>query len=80
MKINIRCFGITKDILGGFTQEISVNEGETVAQFLKNLQSKYPALAELPSLHIAINEAYPETDYIIQAQDEVVLIPPVSGG
>ena len=80
IKLNIKCFGITKDILGGFSHEVSINEGETVAIFLENLQKKYPALLELPSLHVAINEDYQEPHYLIKPGDEVVLIPPVSGG
>ncbi len=80
IKLKMRCFGITKDILGGFTHEVTINQGETVAIFLENLQKKFPALLDLPSLHVAINEDYQEGDYHIKAGDEIVLIPPVSGG
>ncbi len=80
MKLKLLCFGITKEIMGGFMQEISINEGETVTNLKENLQKQFPQLRELASLNIAINEDYPAADYVLQATDEVVLIPPVSGG
>jgi molybdopterin synthase sulfur carrier subunit len=79
-ELKIRCFGITKDILSGFSHAVSINEGETIKDLMDNLKKKYPALAELISLRIAVNEDYQEDNYIIKPTDEIVLIPPVSGG
>jgi molybdopterin converting factor subunit 1 len=79
MQLRIKAFGVTKEILGG--REIAFeNEGQTVAQLRKNLISKYPALAGLKSIMIAVNNNYAEDDIILRPTDEVALIPPVSGG
>jgi molybdopterin converting factor subunit 1 len=79
MQLKIKAFGITKEIVGGreFAFE---NEGQTVAQLRKNLIAKYPALSGLKSIMIAVNNNYAEDDIVLQATDEVALIPPVSGG
>jgi molybdopterin synthase sulfur carrier subunit len=42
--------------------------------------AKYPELAKLQSLAVAVNGAYAQNEAHISAEDEVVLIPPVSGG
>jgi molybdopterin synthase sulfur carrier subunit len=79
-EIKMLCFGITKDILSGFSHSILVNEGDSIGVFMDKLKRDYPALAELPSLRIAVNEDYQENTYLIKPTDEIVLIPPVSGG
>jgi molybdopterin converting factor small subunit len=79
-ELKIRCFGITKDILSGFSHSVLINEGDSIKNLMDNLTKKYPALADLPSLRIAVNEDYQDENYIINVKDEIVLIPPVSGG
>ena len=44
------------------------------------LKEKYPAFDKLASLQLAVNAEYVEDDYVLRENDEVVLIPPVSGG
>lgn len=78
MTIQIKPFGITRDILGGAT-EIAF-DGDTVGDLRKALLEKYPSLRDLSSLMIAVNAAYAGDDRHLNAGDEVVLIPPVSGG
>lgn len=80
MKVKILCFGITKDLLGGLENELEIAEGTSVLALQKQLFETYPALQKLNSLRIAVNEEYGNNDLIIKETDEVVLIPPVSGG
>lgn len=54
--------------------------GTTVREVRNALLESYPALRELSSLMIAVNEAYADEQTVLEAGDEVVLIPPVSGG
>lgn len=80
MKVHILAFGITKDIVGGSTFEFQIEEGSNVGQLKKHLQQQYPAFEDLASLAIAVNSEYASEELVIKAADEIVLIPPVSGG
>jgi molybdopterin synthase sulfur carrier subunit len=80
MEITIVAFGIAKDILGANEIELAFNEPITVEKLLAELKTRYPAFQELRSLAIAINENYASPGQIINARDEVVIIPPVAGG
>lgn len=80
MKIKILAFGISKDILGGSTVEMQIPDGACVADLREALYSQYPALQKLSNLAIALNTEYATEEQEISERDEVVLIPPVSGG
>jgi molybdopterin converting factor subunit 1 len=79
MNYKIKAFGIARDILGA--KEVSLEvKGNQVADLRKHLLTQYPTLNDLNSLLIAVNLSYAEDDKQIQESDEIVLIPPVSGG
>jgi molybdopterin converting factor subunit 1 len=78
-KYTILAFGIAKDILGGRQCEIELT-GNTVAALRTALLGRYPALAGLRSLMIAVNSEYAEDGVLLEERDEIALIPPVSGG
>ena len=80
MKIKVLCFGITRDILGGFEKEIELPEGASVAFLKQRLTNEFPQFQKLNSLRIAVNEEYGNEELVITERDEIVLIPPVSGG
>ncbi len=80
MKLKILCFGITRDIIGKFDYEIELAEGSSVADLKNTLKQQFPNFSKLNSLRIALNTEYAEDDKILNANDEIVLIPPVSGG
>lgn len=80
MQIKILPFGITKDIMGGKMIHLELNNTPTVGNLRLNLLQSYPALINLNSLAIAVNGEYATDEQSIEAGDEVVLIPPVSGG
>ena len=75
----IKAFGITKDILGGKETVIEL-QGDTVKDLKNELYGKYPELSGLRSLYIAVNNDYAEDAKQLSANDEIALIPPVSGG
>jgi molybdopterin converting factor subunit 1 len=79
MKINILAFGIAKEILGGGAVEIQL-EANTVERLMASLVLQYPALKQLSSFSIAVNNEYALPGSIIKPGDEVAIIPPVSGG
>lgn len=80
MKIKILAFGITRDILGGSTVEMQIPTEASVADLRAALYAEYPALQKLNNLAIALNTEYASEEQTITERDEVVLIPPVSGG
>lgn len=80
MQINLLAFGIAKDILGGSTQVVELDGTPTVAQLKAQLCEQYPDFVKLASLSVAVNTEYAGDDQVIKAGDEVVIIPPVSGG
>lgn len=79
MNIKVRNFGIARDILGEREVEIVLN-GDSVGDLRAHLYATYPDLQKLNSLFIAINLEYAADDHVLTEKDEVVLIPPVSGG
>ena len=78
-KYVVKAFGITKDILGGRETVLEL-EGDTVASLRDALSKRYPPLAEIRSLMVAVNKSYAQDDVKIGESDEIALIPPVSGG
>lgn len=78
-RYKIKAFGITKDILGGKEAVVEV-PGTTVTDLKQALYSRYPQLTGLRSLYIAVNNDYADESQVLRAEDEIALIPPVSGG
>jgi len=79
MKFTISSYGIAKDIVGGRNVTIETN-ANTVGELRSWLTTRYPSLTELHSLFIAVNRNYAEDGVVLKESDEIVLIPPVSGG
>lgn len=80
MEIDIIAFGIAKDILGTRKCRLALNDPALVSTLRERLLDKYDGFDELASLRFAVNEEYVHDDYLLNPGDEVVLIPPVSGG
>jgi len=80
MVVQIQCFGIARDICGGDFIDAVLEDGSSVLDLQHMLREKFPALAELRHFFIARNQVYAQADELIQANDELVIIPPVSGG
>lgn len=80
MTIEVKAFGIARDILGGPNLTINIKQNTTVQDLIQHLKNDYPAFAELTSLAIAVNTSYAEPQQLIKVGDEVVIIPPVAGG
>ncbi|MFN4144935.1 MAG: MoaD/ThiS family protein [Runella sp.] len=80
MKINILAFGIAKEIIGQIQATVELSDEATVADLKKILVEKYPDFTKLASLRVAINTEYADDTTSLHPNDEIVLIPPVSGG
>ena len=80
MKIKIRNFGIAREICGGPSTELDFPENGTAGELKARLGEVFPRLAGLGSFFVAVNEEYAEAATVIFENDEIAIIPPVSGG
>ena len=81
--MTILLFGITKDIVGQSTLSLSHSEAKslhTAGELKSFLKDSYPEMKNLSSLAVAVNSEYAEDEYAIKEEDEIAIIPPVSGG
>ena len=80
MKIRLRAFGITKDILSAKELDYDLHESKNIIGLRIQLSKDYPEFNMLSSIRFAINETYVSDEAVLKDNDEVILIPPVSGG
>ena len=78
--VSVLLFGITRDLTGQSKVVVPLSEHTRVIDLLSQLHQDYPALAGIKSLLVAVNGEYAEQDQLISYNDEIALIPPVSGG
>ena len=80
MTLRITAFGIARDILSARVLAFETPEALTVGELKRQLLERYPAFGDLTSLYVAVNAEYGADDAPLSEQDDIVLIPPVSGG
>ena len=80
MKIRLVAFGIAREILQSKSLEFHLDSGESISALKQRLFQQYPEFSSLKSISFAVGENYQEDSYSLQENDEVVIIPPVSGG
>lgn len=82
MKLKLLLFAGLAESLGSPTLELDVEENTlTPSQLKTKLAELYPAIAgPLASAFVAVNQAYADDTASIREQDEIAIIPPVSGG
>jgi molybdopterin converting factor small subunit len=79
--MKIISFGIAKEITGGLFTDLDAGpDPVSVAELKTQLFTQFPALGKLATLSVAVNSKYAGNEIMINSQDEVALIPPVSGG
>ena len=81
MKVRVKFFAILREKVGAAEITREINEGSTVADLWQALQKDYPKL-DVPGIRLlyAVNQNYVKPDHALKDQDEVVFVPPVSGG
>lgn len=81
MELTILAFGIAREIVGGASTTIKVEAPSlTVAEMKRLLKERFPGFQQLTSLAVAVNSEYASDEQPLGEGDEIVLIPPVSGG
>jgi molybdopterin converting factor subunit 1 len=81
MKVRVKLFAILRERAGTAEVIKEIEKGSTVADLWAALQQDYPKLA-VPGIRLlyAVNQDYVKPDCVLKDADEVVFIPPVSGG
>ena len=80
MKITVLLFGIIRDVIGENTLKLDLEKAILIGQLKQDLLKKYNNLQQYSNFSIAVNEEYVDLNYVLQPNDVVALIPPVSGG
>ena len=80
--MQVLLFGIAKDIVGQSQLQFSeLNKLPTSVLELKQMISeRYPEFENLSSLAVAVNSEYAEDNVSLNGDEEIAIIPPVSGG
>ncbi len=82
MIVRVRLFAVLRERMGSDSIELDLAEGATVADALEEL-SGLDSLAELLErmpVRMAVNRAYASPETPLGPDDELALIPPISGG
>jgi molybdopterin converting factor subunit 1 len=81
MRVRVLFFGMLKDLVGKASDTLDLDQGASVADLLVHYETQIPRLREaLPSLALAVNQEYASAQTKLRSNDEVAILPPVSGG
>jgi len=80
MKCNILLFGIAADIVGSNELTLDIAKNTDVNSLKTILIDTYSGFKNVHQFAIAVNESYASNETLIQPNDIVAIIPPVSGG
>lgn len=81
MKITVRYFAIIRERTGMNHEAIELPTGATVDALFEAIVELHPTVSELkPILRFAVNQQFASAETALTEGDEVVFIPPVSGG
>lgn len=81
MNVRIKFFAMLRERAGVADVSKEIEAGSSVADLWRQLQKDYPKL-DVPGIRLlyAVNQNYVGLDHKLNENDEVVFVPPVSGG
>ena len=81
VRVRVRLFASLREAAGRGEVELDLPPGATAEEAWRELAGRYPGLAERRgSLSAAVNRRYVAFDAALGEGDELVFVPPVSGG
>ena len=81
MNVRVKLFAAARDIVGQDEAMLSLPENSTTLSALQQLVQQHPKLEQWKKyLKVAVNWEYASTEQVLHNNDEVAVIPPVSGG
>ncbi len=81
MRVRLLLFAVLRDVVGSPEIEIELQSGARASDAWRLLQGRHSELTryDAPPM-FAVNESYVKGDQPLNENDELALIPPVSGG
>ncbi len=81
MQVRVKLFALARDLAGVEELALPLPSQATAITALQVLIEQYPALRQWKDhLRLAVNNEYVSNDTLLHENDEVAVIPPVSGG
>jgi molybdopterin converting factor subunit 1 len=81
MTVTVLFFAHYQDVAGGREQRVTLSNQATVGDLAEALVQQYSGLAGMLSYaRVAVNADYADPTTILHDNDEVALMPPMSGG
>src|SRR3954468_21494055 len=81
MQVRVLFFGVLRDLAGKSNDSLELPEGGSVRDVIARYESQIPRLKDsLSSIALAVNQQYASPETKLKDNDEVALLPPVSGG
>src|SRR5579862_2365205 len=81
MRVRVLFFGMVKELAGRSEDELNLQNGASVRDVLQHYEAQLPQLKKFrSSLALAVNQQYANPDTVLNPDDEVAILPPVSGG
>jgi molybdopterin converting factor subunit 1 len=85
MRVRVLYFGVLRETMGRSDEALELGEGVTVGELLRILRGRASneSMANdrlWRSLAVAVNREYVTVETVLSSDDEVAVLPPVSGG
>ncbi|MEE9164533.1 MAG: molybdopterin converting factor subunit 1 [Thermoplasmata archaeon] len=80
MQVTIRLFASLREEVGQETVSLELENPATVDTLLSAFSAAYPQAKSVGQALVAVNQEVAEGKTGVAAEDEVALLPPVSGG
>lgn len=81
MQVKVRFFALLRELYGAREAEVELPEGATAHDALSQLFPEALRQGRFPrSILFAVNQAYVPGSHVLKPGDELVFVPPVSGG
>jgi MoaE-MoaD fusion protein len=81
MRVRVLFFGVLKDVAGRSSDLLELPDGAVVRDLLAHYRAEVPGMREaLGAIAVAVNREYAGAETVLRAEDEIALLPPVSGG
>jgi molybdopterin converting factor small subunit len=79
MKIHLKYFGMIAEALAKQDEVIILDSSKTITELKNQLEKTYPKLNTI-DYRIAVNQNLVESNYKIETDSEIALLPPFAGG
>ena len=81
MRVRFLLFASYRDLAGTEELELELLAGSSAAEAVASLRACGPAFSRIPAEPVvAVNREYAPLSTVLQADDELALLPPVAGG